>query len=143
MNENDKQIVVYDRNKPVEKRPPLELLQLVFLDDMAIALRQIEKSQKKEEFEGEIDSRTLDATDEVQVIDLVDEWPYAPWITAVIINKGPNTIKIGINKAYDWLEIGADQTRTLNHAKADSRIERIYYICDEGETASATVEGQY
>lgn len=135
--------MVYDRGKPVEKRPPLELLTLVYLDDMAIALRQIEKSQKKEEFEGETDSRELDATDEVQVIDLVDEWPYAPLITAFIINKGPNTIKIGINKAYDWLEIGSDQTRTLSHAKADTRIGRIYYVCDEGETASATVEGQY
>jgi len=59
MNEGDKDIVLYERGKPVEKRAPLELLQLVLLDDMAISLREIERAHKKEEFRGKPDSRSL------------------------------------------------------------------------------------
>ena len=140
---SDKEIVIYDRGKPVEKRAPLDLLQFVLLDDISIALRELEKSHKKEEFRGQVDSRELAATDELKVIDLVREWPYIPWIDAFVINDGPNTIKIGINQPYDWLEVGYKETRNIDHAHADKRIERIYYKCDAGETASARVEAHY
>lgn len=140
---SDKDIIIYQRGKELEKKPPLELLQLVLLDDMRIALTEMEKSHKKEEFRGKVDSRELVATDELKVIDLVREWPYCPWINAFVVNDGPDTIKIGVNHAYDWLEINANETRNIDHAHADERIERIYYKCDPGETASARVEAHY
>jgi hypothetical protein len=138
-------VTIYQQDKPlpIKKREDLELLQLVMLDDIAISLREVEKHLEKEEFEGRTDSRILSATDEWQFIDLLNKTPHTPWISTFVINRGPDTVKLGINRPYDLLEIKPNETRTIDHAHADKRIEILYYKCDPGCTALVTLEGQY
>lgn len=104
---------------------------------------QAQAYQEAQAYEGKIDSRTLRATDELQFINLVDNPPYSPWISAFVINDGPNAVKVGINRPSPFLNILKDETRTIVNTNADRRIEDIYYQCDPGETASVRFEGQY
>lgn len=106
-------------------------------------LARIRKSLEKGEFQGIVDRRNLAATDQLQWVDLIDRFPNTPWVSAFIINDGPNDALLGINNAYNWLRIKPAETRTVNHSKADQRIETIYYQCDPGNTALVRVEGEY
>jgi len=106
-------------------------------------LARIRKSLEKEEFQGRVDSRTLGATDKQVCLDLREEWYYSPWAAAFFINDGPDTAYLAINDPFAWLELKADETRSIDRTKADRRIERLYYKCDPGETASVRVEGVY
>lgn len=106
-------------------------------------LSRIRRSLEKEEFQGRLDPRTLDATDKQVCLDLRKEWYYSPWVAAFFINDGPNTAYIAINDPFGWLELKADETRSIDRTKADQRIGRLYYKCAPGETASIRVEGVY
>lgn len=106
-------------------------------------LARIRKSLEREQFEGKVDVITLSATDEQDCFNLLDSWHYSPLITAFIINDGPNSVNIAINDPYPWLKIKINESRTLDHTRADQRIERIFYKCSSGETASVRVEGEY
>jgi hypothetical protein len=106
-------------------------------------LARIRKSLEKEEFEGNVDHRDLAATDQLQWIDLIDRFPNTPWVSAFIINDGPNDALLAINNAYSWIRIKHRETRTVNYSKADRRIEIIYYQCDPGNTALVRVDGEY
>ena len=128
--------VVYERGKPIKKREDLELLQFVLQDDMARSLKAIEKSQKREEFEGRVDKKTLICTGTPQVLKLLKEHPYTPWAKAELHNQGPNTPSVSINNAYDWNDIDPESDLELDYLKADKRIEVVHYKCDGG---SATV----
>ena len=147
MGDNDKAIVVYERGKELIKKgiPPeqQEILQLVLLDDMAVSLREIEASHKKEEFEGKKDSRTLSASDVVQWINLIKDWPHTPWTTATFFNDGPNRVYIAINDPYDWSPLNNGDTLPADFTKADRRMEIIGYRCGTGETASVRAVGKY
>lgn len=109
-------------------------------------LNRIRKQVEKERFEGITDSRTLKANDKLQVLNLIYDDPYIPWINAFIINDGPNTVYIAINndnKPNCWHEIRVDETRVLDQSSADERIGLLFYRCGEGETASVRVEAHY
>lgn len=106
-------------------------------------LARIRKSLEKEEFEGIVDHRDLAATDQLQWIDLIDRWPNTPWVSAFIINDGPNDVLLAINNAYNWIPIKPRETRLVKHGKADRRIETIYYRCDPGNTALVRVDGEF
>jgi len=103
-------------------------------------LTKIRKSLEKEEFEGKEDPRTLNATDEIQSIDLN---LFTPWIGAYFVNDGPDPVRISINRPYAQFELGVDETITVDHAHADERIRVIHYICNPAETASVRVIGQF
>lgn len=105
-------------------------------------LARIRRSLEREQFRGELDPRTLDATEDFQFIDLIKGDPHTPWITAYLFNCGPNTVKLCINNDT-WLELKKGEDIDLNFSKADRRIETIYYICDAGETASVKGLGKY
>ena len=107
-------------------------------------LARIRKALEREQFEGRVDTMTLSATDSQAVLDLLDRWPYSPLVTAYITNDGPKyDVLIAINDPYRWMTIKNSETRTIDHTKAKRRIERIYYKCNSGETASVRVEGEY
>jgi len=110
-------------------------------------LNKIRKQLDRERFEGKTDSRTLEVTDELQSLNLTYDYPFVPWISAFIINYGPDAVYVAINNINDdpncWHEIKADETRTLSQSGAEERIEQFFYKCDEGETALLTVEAQY
>ena len=121
----------------------VQLAQLGQLTKIRKALEKTGESLEKLEFQGELDPRTLDATDKLQFITFIHEFPYVPWISAFLVNKGPNAVKIAINHPYNPLEMGVNATRTISRAHADERIRTIFYVCDPAETASIEVTGEY
>ena len=135
--------VIYERGKPIKKREDLELLQLVLQDDMVRSLKQIEKSQRREQFEGRVDEKTLICTGTPLVLKLLKEHPYTPWAKANFHNNGPNTAVVSINNAYDWNSIDKDGDYEMDFLKADKRIEVIHYKCNPGETATVIGTGKW
>lgn len=132
--------VVDDSGKKVLRPDILGVVtQLASLGQLA----RIRKSLEKEEFEGKVDTPTLSVTSKQSCLNLLDRWHYSALITAYFVNDGPDTAYVAINEPYAWLEIKNGETRTVNHTKADKRIERIYHKCDVGETASVRIEGEY
>ena len=136
--------VVYERGKPIKKREDLELLQFILQDDMARSLKAIEKSQKREQFEGKVDEKTLICTGTPQVLKLLKEHPYTSWAKVSFHNDGPNTAMVSINNAYDWNSINPDGDLELDFLKADKRIEVIHYKCNVSpSSASVTAAGKW
>jgi len=105
-------------------------------------LVKIRKSLEKEEYQGKIDTRVIEATDALGFLDLVNNYPNTPWINVFLINDGPDKVYLRINKSEE-IKMGVGETRTIDHTHAEQRIEQVYYKCDEGETASVRVEGHY
>ena len=109
-------------------------------------LNRIRKQAERQKFEGKTDSRTLDATDKLQVLNLIYGNPYVPWINVFVINYGADTCYVAINninKPNCWHEIKVDETRTFNQSGAEERIGLFFYKCDGGETATLHVEAHY
>lgn len=145
-----KALVPVTTNKTVAKeaevveKMPLDVDALLTQIASLAQLVEIKKKLAKEEWEGKTDPRTLDATDSLKWLDLIEGPPHKPWITAYIINDGDNSVKIGINHPeLERQEIKLDETRTITQEHADERIRRLFYKCDTGETASVRVVGQY
>lgn len=120
-----------------------DILQAVTQLASLAQLARIRKSLEKEEFEGKVDTITLSVTPKQSCLNLLDRWHYTALISAYFVNDGPDTAYIAINEPYAWLKIKENETRTVDHTKADKRIERIYHKCDPGETASVRIEGEY
>jgi len=109
-------------------------------------LNRIRKQLDRERFEGKTDSRTLEVNDKLQVLNLIYNNPYIPWISAFIINYGVDTCYVAINninRPNCWHEIKANETRILNQSGAEEKIGLFFYKCDEGETATLHVEAHY
>ena len=107
-------------------------------------LVKIRKALEREHFKGKVDTRELPVTDQYQFINLFDDWPHTPWISCLIINYGPDTVKVQINGVQEtWLKIKKNETRTIRRSGADERIERFAYQCDPGGTGLLEVEAEY
>lgn len=114
-------------------------------------LARIRKSLEKEEFEGKVDSKTLDATDRPWGVDLVSQPPYRAWSTASFFNDGDistsppgeTTVYISINRPSYPVTLKYGESYSVDFTKADRRIEFIYYWCALGETASVRAVGKY
>ena len=129
--------------KEEEKIPP-EIAQLLTQLASLSELTEIRKKLEKEEFEGKLDPRTLDATDTLQWLDLIEGLPHKPWLTAYFINDGSDSVKIGVNHPeMKHHEVKLNETLTINQEHAKERIRRLFYKCDAGESASVRVVGQY
>lgn len=134
------QIKVIEEGKEVVRPDVLgAVVQLATLGQ----LTKIRKSLEKGEFEGKEDPRTLNATDKIQVLSLVDDFPYTPWADAYIINKGPDAVRISTDRPYAQFTMEKDETVTIGRTHADERIRLIFYVCDPGETAKVRITGQY
>ena len=129
---------------PKKEEVPVEVYQLLAQLAQLSQLTQIKEKLEKEEFEGKLDPRTLDATDSLKWLDLIEGPPHKPWITAYFINDGPNSVEVGVNHPeLKRQEIKLDETLTINQEHAKERIRRLFYKCDTSETASVRVVGQY
>lgn len=134
------QITVVEDGKEVVRPDVIQaVVQLASLGQLV----QIRKSLQKEEFKGLLDIRTLDATEEFKFIDLVNDYPHTPWITAYFFNEGPHSARISVNGEDDWQTLAMGASQSLNFAKAERRIEQVCYQCAAGETASVGVTGKY
>ena len=139
IDEEGKEIV-----RPDVMQAVVQLAQLGQLTKIRKALEKTEESLEKLEFQGELDPRTLDATDKIQFITFIHEFPYVPWISAFFVNRrGPNAARLAINRPYDQFELGVNETRTISRVHADERIRTIFYVCDPGETAEIEATGEY
>lgn len=121
---------------------PDVMLSVLLLDGVDQLFR-IRKSLEREQFQGKIDHRDLNATDEYQHIDLIDEWPHTPWATAYFYNRGPNSVYISANEHRPFLKLLIKEDYSLDFTKADRRIDFIEYYCDTGETATVSTIGKY
>ena len=106
-------------------------------------MTKIRKSLDRQNFEGVEDPRTLNATDQLQWLDLINLHPNTPWINAFFINHGPDEVMIGLNQPDKMFTMLPGSTRTVTHTGAEERIRIIYYQCHTGETALVTVTGSY
>ena len=106
-------------------------------------LVKIRKSLEREQFGGRLDSRTLDATDQRKFLDLIKEWPHIPYATISLINDGPNSVYIALNRRDDEHKIESGESTSADFLKANERISVIYYRCAPGETASTRALGKY
>jgi hypothetical protein len=135
-------IQVVDENGREIVRP--DVIQTVTQLATLAQLVKIRRSLEREHIKGGVDKRVLNATEELQFIDLLKEWPYTPWATAHFWNtKGPNSVIIAVNKRnYETiLEKGDDEE--MDFTKADERIRIIFYNCAPGETATVDVFAKF
>lgn len=106
-------------------------------------LARIRRSLEREHFRGELDNRDLEATDEYQHINLIDDWPNTPWVSAYFFNDGPDGVYIAINKNRPFRHLVYKYDVRLDFIKAEKRIEFIEYYCDSGKTATVNALGKY
>ena len=106
-------------------------------------LARIRKSLEREHIEGEVVGITLDATDERQVVELLNEAPGIPWATVFFRNTGPDDVNIAVNDAFKSFTLIKNEGTSIDLTKADKRVEKIYYWCAPSETATLRVRGKY
>jgi hypothetical protein len=85
----------------------------------------------------------LRATPTIQWINLVNDPPYTPLITATFYNDGPNSVFIAINNPDELLELNKDDSRIVSMSGGERRMEFIFYRCNPGERATVRVDGKY
>lgn len=138
----DGDITVYERGE-VEKRIDPKLLEIIAIDDLQVGINKVNQHLEKAEFKGIIDPRTLSATEKVQVLTPLRNFPFVPWITASFFNDGPDTVYIVINHANDWIPLVKGEKIDMSFSRSDDRIQFIDYKCDAGKTATVRVVGKY
>jgi hypothetical protein len=115
------------------------ILQLAQLGQTVKMRKLAEEAARRRFFQGELETLTLTATDITR-----ETIPLPSLVSAFVINRGPNAVYIAINSGLNKpLYILSGETRTIDHKDAEKRIEKIFYWCDVGETASVRVEGYY
>ena len=138
---------VIEEGKEIVRPDVLQaVVQLAQLGQMV----KIRKALEKEEFKGKQYSITLNASDSPEVYDLTRRPPHIAWATASFFNDGDPadptaeiSVYIAINDWIGALTLKKGETHTADFAKADRRIEQVYYWCNQGETASVRVVGKY
>jgi len=95
-------------------------------------------------YHGTEDPRVLGATNLLQWINLVYDYPFTPWISAYFINDGPSPVEIGINYPDDRFLMNPGETITVNRTGAlDEKINIIFFICRPGIRTSIRVTGTF
>jgi hypothetical protein len=135
-------VPVIEDGHEVGPLPPGEMQEIIQLAQLGQMVR-IRKSLEREHFQGKVDSRDLNCTEERQFVDLTMNWPEVPWATASFHNYGPNTAYIGINDTAMEHPLEIDEDFSVDLTKGDRRIDVIYYWCGKGETALLRVVGKY
>ena len=92
---------------------------------------------------GVSDPRVVEVTDELTFIDLINEHPYTPWVSALFVNDGPDSAWIAINQPTATYELKAGETASVYRIGAQERILSIFFICSSSEEALIRVVGEY
>lgn len=149
------EITTYKRDeidKKLGTEQSLSLLQTIMADDIQVSLLKLNQTMEKlsehselTEFDGEVDSLTLAATEEEKFASILELPPRVPWISATFLNSGPNTAYIKINYNANWVPVFKKIPLQMDFAgsKDKKRIQIIRYKCNAGETATITVVGKY
>ncbi len=100
------------------------------------------QTPQAQSFIGLTDSKTLRATHLFQWINLINDPPYHPWVTAAFHNDGPQVALIGINNPDELAELAVGEDLAVDMTAGDRRIEFIYYKTASG-IAAVRVIGKY
>ncbi len=92
---------------------------------------------------GRTDPRELRATGKLQWIDLIHDHPWFPWSWATFDNAGPDEVHIGINAPTENFDILPGGSMSVDRKGALEKMNVIFFHCDQGETATVTVRGEY
>lgn len=92
---------------------------------------------------GVTDPRECEVDDKGSFLDLINDSPFVPWVSAQFINDGPNSVWVAVNNPDAKFEIKANESATVNRIGAVDRILSIYFICATGKTAIVRVIGEY
>ena len=67
--------------------------------------------------------------------------PVKPWFSVDLFNRGPDKVYVVFNDmSRRWTEIEKNRGKTFNFGRA--KIVKVYYRCDQGQTAVLDIEGQ-
>lgn len=94
-------------------------------------------------YQGVTDPRELNVDSDGCSLDLLNDEPYTPWVSAQFINDGPDSVWVGINGHDEKFEIKSGEDAAVNRIGALTRISTIYFVCEAGETATVRVIGEY
>ena len=94
-------------------------------------------------FVGNEDPRTVRVSNRISWINLIYDYPYQPWISAYIINDGPNPVEIGINFPDDMFTLNPGETITITRFGAEERIKILYFLCGIGRRSIVRITGAY
>ncbi|MBA7623228.1 hypothetical protein ES703_30621 [subsurface metagenome] len=114
----------------------------VGLVNMVVSLGQlgqmakVRKALERTQYQGKIISKTIPVTDQGVDLHLLEVDPYMPWATASFVNKGPDSVKVAINRQRPFHTLDKGDSIPADFTNADTRIEFIEAITDPGETAS-------
>lgn len=112
---------------------------VVFMIPMLPVAQSAKRYYDSQLYQGQADSRTLDAVALMRHEVLPNQW-----IGAYFINDGPSAVEIRINDEDSMpYTLGPDETRTVNRAGAENRIYAIYYRTTPGGTATIRADGAY
>ena len=120
------------------------VMMMVMMSQLIAPLTQTSAQMlQAQAFVGNEDPRDLHATNRLQWINLIYDYPYTPWISAYFINDGPSAVEIGINYPDDRFTMRPRETITVTRSGADERIKIIYYIAHPGLRADVRITGVY
>lgn len=95
-------------------------------------------------YHGTEDPRTLHATNQLNWINLIYDYPFRPWIAVFLINDGPSPVEIGINYPDDRFTMNPGETVTINRTGAmDEKINIIFFKSFPGLKASVRATGTF
>ena len=139
-----KEVEVYNDFDPGTLLMPLLMLVMVTaMAGMVTSITPLQQYVQSQAYTGLTDDRTLRATPIMQWLNLIDDPPYHPWITAYFFNDGPSSVLIGINNPDELTELASGEDKTVDMTGADRRIELVFYKCSVGTTASIRAIGKY
>lgn len=123
-------------------------LMMVFMMVMMVSLMTtvvtpVAQQLRAASYVGLTNTLVLNATSTTKWVNLVNDPPYTPLITATFHNDGPNSVFIAINNPDEFLELNKDDSRVVTMSGGERRIEFIFYKCNPGEHATVRVDGKY
>ncbi|GAJ20527.1 unnamed protein product [marine sediment metagenome] len=104
---------------------------------------QLAQYLEAQAYVGLTDDRVLNATPTIQWLNLINDPPYHPWITAYFFNDGPHSVFIAINNPNELTQLANGEDKTVDMTGATRRIELIFFKTNRGERASVRAIGKY
>lgn len=129
-----------ERKSPERMAPPPEI---VLLDDLITEIRVLTGVIKSTIPRGERLSFIKNITD--QLIDVKQSYPL-PWFSISLINYGPDSVFLGVNKLPELDSVHGDELKINEITEIDMKSASIKVIncrCLKGQNATLRVRGLY
>ena len=127
--------------KKIERlAPPIETVSLIEIAETLAELTDLVSSQIPE---GESPSFLKSVTDRIQ--DVKEAYPF-PWFSFTLHNYGPESVFLGVNKKPITDPVYSDEVKKGESREVDmgaAKIDNIFAVCREGETATVRIRGVY